>query len=190
MLDEFANIPVINSFPSKISTALSRNIIFQLYVQSYEQIESNYGMGDAGTIKANCNVEIFLGSQSYKTKREFSDSCGKKRIKTPDSALSPDKKTTMEIPMLSVNELESISRGDAYMRRLNKPVQNTHFEMAFLCKEFSHNKLSAKDIGISSPSYTDEIFVYKYLDNEQPMSEYGGKKEEKETIMSFIYDPD
>lgn len=173
ILDEFANIPVINGFTNKISTSLSRRIIFQLYVQSYEQIEGNYGIADAGTIKANCNVEIFLGSQSYRTKREFSEKCGTRRIKTLDAALSPDKRTIMEIPVLSINSLENLAQGDAYIKRLNRPTSKTHFEMAYRCNELSHNKLCAKELGINSIPYNDEIFVYKYLENDHSMSTHG-----------------
>ena len=173
ILDEFANIPVINGFTNKISTSLSRRIIFQLYVQSYEQIEGNYGIADAGTIKANCNVEIFLGSQSYRTKREFSEKCGTRRIKTLDAALSPDKKTIMEIPVLSINSLENLAQGDAYVKRLNRPTSKTHFEMAYRCEELSHNKLCAKELGITSIPFNDEIFVYKYLENEHSMVTHG-----------------
>lgn len=188
LLDEFANIPVLSSFTNKISTSLSRRIIFQLYVQSYEQIEGNYGDVDARTIIANCNTEIFLGSQSYKTKREFSDACGTKRIKTPDAALTPDKNNMMEIPVISINELESLSRGEAYMRRLNKPTSKTHFEMAYMCPEFSHHKLSAGELGIVSPPYNDERFIYKYLENENPMSMY--EKEYLESRVPYFYDAD
>ena len=190
ILDEFANIPVINGFTNKISTSLSRRIIFQLYVQSYEQIEGNYGIADAGTIKANCNVEIFLGSQSYRTKREFSEKCGTRRIKTLDAILSPDKKTIIEIPVLSINSLENLAQGDAYVKRLNRPTSKTHFEMAYRCSELSHNKLCAKEQGINSIPYNDEIFVYKYLENDHTMAIHGKnneKEREKERLFSNMY---
>ena len=173
ILDEFANIPVINGFTSKISTSLSRRIIFQLYVQSYEQIEGNYGNADSGAIRANCNVEIFLGSQSYRTKRDFSDNCSKMRIKTLDAALSPDKNTVMEIPVLSINRLEDLKQGEAYVKRLNRPVSKTNFEMAFKCPELLQEKTSVSDIGICSKPYNDEVFVYKYLENDCTMIEFG-----------------
>lgn len=177
VLDEFANIPVINGFTNKISTSLSRRIIFQLYVQSYEQIEGNYGATDAGTIRANCNVEIFLGSQSYRTKREFSEKCGTKRIETLESALLPDKHTIMEIPVLSINSLENLEQGDAYVKRLNRPTSKTHFEMAYKCNEFLHDKLSAKELGIHAIPYNDQIFVYDYLENRCSMI-LQGKRED------------
>lgn len=133
----------------------------------------NDGLAIYDTIKANCNVEIFLGSQSYRTKREFSEKCGTRRIKTLDAALSPDKRTIMEIPVLSINSLENLAQGDAYVKRLNRPNSKTHFEMAYMCSELSHNKLSAKELGINSIPYNDEIFVYKYLENEHPMATHG-----------------
>ncbi len=187
ILDEFANIPIINNFAGKISTSLSRRMIFQLYIQSYEQLESNYGSSDAGTIRANCNVEIFLGSQSYKTKHEFSEKCGKMRIKGLDSVLSPDRHTIIEIPVLSLNSLEALKQGDAYVKRLNRPVSKSHFEMAFKCEEFSHNKVSTKDLGIKATPYNDDIYVYKYLENEKPMR-YQTKPAPTERVKTTFID--
>lgn len=187
ILDEFANIPVINGFTNKISTSLSRRIIFQLYVQSYEQIEGNYGIADAGTIRANCNVEIFLGSQSHKTKREFSEKCGTRRIRSLDAALSPDRKNLIEIPVLSINTLESLTPGDAYLKRLNRPASKTHFEMAYMCNELSHKKLSSEDLGISSIPYNDEIFVYKYLENNHTMELYDRANKTVKKLKDAIF---
>ncbi|MBQ1186935.1 MAG: type IV secretory system conjugative DNA transfer family protein [Clostridia bacterium] len=186
ILDEFANIPVINGFTSKISTSLSRRIIFQLYIQSYEQLEGNYGASDAGTIRGNCNVEIFLGSQSYKTKKEFSDKCGTRRIRTLDSALSPDKRALIETPALSINALENLKQGDAYIKRLNRPTAKTHFEMAYMCEEFAHNKVSAAEFGIKAKPYNDESFVYKYLENEYSMSNQSRVKRDERIKEFFI----
>lgn len=169
LLDEFANIPVINGFTNKISTALSRKIIFQLYVQSYEQLESNYGFADAGTIRANCNVELFLGSRSMKTKKEFSDQCGTKRVESPDTAPIPDRKMMIEIPVLSVNTLESLERGECFMKRLNKPVSRTRFEMAFNCKELDIKKTAVTESVTSSKPYVDKSFFYKYLEDNRSM---------------------
>ena len=114
-----------------------------------------------------------MGSQSYRTKREFSEKCGTRRIKTLDAALSPDKRTIMEIPVLSINSLENLAQGDAYIKRLNRPTSKTHFEMAYRCNELSHNKLCAKELGINSIPYNEEIFVYKYLENDHSMSAHG-----------------
>ncbi len=176
LLDEFANIPVINGFANKIATSLSRRIIFSLYIQTYEQLSSSYGADDAGTIRANCNVEIFLGSQSLRTKREFADECGTRRIKTLDSVLNPEKITYFDTPVLSLNRLENLKQGEAYIKRLNRPVAKTTFEMAFRSRELDHNKLSFSELGVESKSYKDDVYVYSYLNSSRSMFDYARSK--------------
>lgn len=179
ILDEFANIPVISAFSSKISTALSRRIVFQLYVQSYEQIESNYGAADAETIRANCNVELFLGSQSHQTKKTFSEKCGNTRVRALESVLCPDKCGTVEIPVLSINRLEELERGEGYLKRLNRPPSKTHFEMAYLCKEFRADPAFAYERPKQKLPYNDSVYVYSYLHHDRPMAYYGASAKDR-----------
>ena len=62
LLDEFSTLPHIDSFPSMITAARSRNIRFNLIVQSMSQLKDRYGI-EADTIKGNCENLIFLHSK-------------------------------------------------------------------------------------------------------------------------------
>lgn len=74
--DEFGNLPVIPDFATMVTVARSRNIFFEIVVQSFTQLDTKYGREISETLRGNFNAVIFLGSEDQKTKDEFSKSCG------------------------------------------------------------------------------------------------------------------
>ena len=59
--------------------------------------------------------------------------------------------------------------------------------MAYMCSELSHNKRCAKELGINATPYNDEIFVYKYLENEHSMAAHG-KIDKVEKTKDYYFD--
>ena len=102
IIDEFSTLPTIKDFPSMITAARSRNIRFNIVVQSKHQLQLRYAE-ETDTIMANCVNWIFLSSRELKFLQELSLLCG-------------DKKTDgMLQPILSVAELQRLdkNRGEA-----------------------------------------------------------------------------
>ena len=89
LLDEFANIGQIPDFTQKLSTTRSRGISVSIIVQSLDQLENLYK--EFETIVANCDTQLFLGSQSIKTCEYFSKSLGQKTLKIESKSFSKDK---------------------------------------------------------------------------------------------------
>ncbi len=81
ILDEFANLPKIEKMGNWVSVSRSRLIYFILAIQSYAQLETAYEKSGASTIKDNCNVHIFIGSDDVGTQKEISDKAGKTSVK-------------------------------------------------------------------------------------------------------------
>lgn len=75
ILDEFSSIPTINDFPAMITAARSRNIRFNLFMQSKHQLILRYNE-EANTIMANCENWIFLTSREIDFLKEVSELCG------------------------------------------------------------------------------------------------------------------
>ena len=75
VLDEFSSLPTIQDFPAMISAARSRNIRFNLIVQSQHQLEQRYDK-EAETIKSNCTNWIFLTSRELPLLQDISVLCG------------------------------------------------------------------------------------------------------------------
>ncbi len=80
ILEEFGNIPPIPKFDSMITVARSRNILFEMAVQSYTQLETKYGQEAAKTIIGNCNAQIFFGTDDQNTLDRLSKQCGEVQL--------------------------------------------------------------------------------------------------------------
>lgn len=75
IVDEFANIPTMQNMDSMITAARSRNIRFNLIVQSKMQLEDKY-KAIASVICDNCNNWLYLYSKDYGLLNEISRLCG------------------------------------------------------------------------------------------------------------------
>lgn len=82
LLDEFSSLPKIKEFPAMIAAARSRNIRFNIVVQSEKQLRSRYDE-EADTIKGNCNNWIYLYSREFPTLVEISSLCGTQKSGKP-----------------------------------------------------------------------------------------------------------
>lgn len=87
LLDEFSSLPHIKEFPSMIAAARSRNIRFNIVVQSEKQLYSRYA-NDAETIEGNCNNWVFLYSKEINTLEKISTLCGTQKSGKPLITLS------------------------------------------------------------------------------------------------------
>lgn len=127
LLDEFANLPKVPKMESIITVARSRRIFFELVVQSYSQLENKYGKEVAETIKGNCNIQIYLGTEDQKTKEEYSKMCGEISIEMEDKSVSmSDKQGTdanrttnkkvVNRPLIYPYELGQLPNGTAIVK--------------------------------------------------------------------------
>ena len=98
ILDEFSSLPTINDFPAMITAARSRNIRFNIFIQSKHQLELKYGK-DSETIQANCGNWIFLSSRELNLLEELSRLCGN------------EKKDKPSIPLVSVSDLQRLDKN-------------------------------------------------------------------------------
>ena len=173
ILDEFANIPAIKDFENKIATSRSRNIWFQMFVQSYAQLEMVYGGATAQTILDNCNTHVFMGSQNYDTRARFVRECGKQTIPSLESVLNPQNKRIIEMPLLNIHKLETINEGEMYMKRADLPLTLTKFIRSYQCKEFLKDCIaSPKDFGIYSLPFNSEKYRYAFLESDKNLAEF------------------
>nr|AGS52918.1 putative conjugation protein [uncultured bacterium contig00019] len=82
MLDEFASLPPISDFPAMITASRSRNIRFNLIVQSLHQLRHQYG-DNAEIIKGNCENWVFLYSRELQLLEELVRLAGTKSNEEP-----------------------------------------------------------------------------------------------------------
>jgi len=106
LLDEFSSLPRISDFPSMITASRSRNIRFNLIVQSINQLRDRYG-GQAETIRGNCENWVFLHSREYSLLEELVNLSGMRNH---------------EDPLVSVSMLQTLDKdkGEAFIMHKRK----------------------------------------------------------------------
>lgn len=168
LLDEFANLPKIEKMDSIITVARSRKIFFELVIQSYSQLENKYGKEIAETIKGNCNIQIYLGTEDPKTKEEYSKMCGEVSIELKNTSTSKtDKKDsststttsaqTVSRPLIGPYELGQLPYGTAIVKIFqNNPIK-TQMTQYFQVPEFDQSKVQDEYVA-SKPFNESEVF--------------------------------
>jgi type IV secretion system protein VirD4 len=143
MLDEFGNLPASQNFGNVISACRSRNIWFTLVIQSYSQLFGKYGNELAGTIKDNCNLKCFFGTNDYMTLEAFSREC----LRTTQIAFSSifkSKSDTLDtvdiedVPVVTITELNAVREGEFYIKMFRKNAMKSMTVRSYLCPEFNY----------------------------------------------------
>lgn len=84
--DEFGNMPRIDNMQKKMTVALSRGIIYHLYVQDFAQIDDVYDEKVAKIIRGNCNLWYFISSADLGTCKEIAEAVGEETIWTESTS--------------------------------------------------------------------------------------------------------
>jgi len=131
ILDEFGNFVKIPDFANKLTVGGGRGIRFNLFLQSFMQLEEKYGKEIAGTIKSNCETWIYLQADDLNTLEEISKKLGNYTISTYSLTSSHAKHTTpssshsMNLThraLLTVDEIRLISRPYNLITSRNNPA--------------------------------------------------------------------
>lgn len=117
LLDEIGNLPAINNLSQMVTVGRGRNIFFVLVFQSYSQLFDLYGTHIAETIRSNCNVQIFIGSNDPKTTQDFSRLCGNFSLSSTSVGTNSREKdlstnvSLKERPLIYPSELARLNNG-------------------------------------------------------------------------------
>lgn len=154
LLDEFANLPKIEKIDSMITVSRSRNIFFALVVQSFSQLNAKYGDDVAETIKGNCPIKIFIGTDDARTCEEFSKLCGEMTIETTsvtenkgkdDEKSKGTSTSVVSRPLIYPDELghlKSGATGEIVVKILNEFPIKCKSTYAWATPMFDHTKAS------------------------------------------------
>lgn len=184
--DEIFNGAKIEDLHQKLSMCLSAKISFDLYAQSFEQVEATYGKTFAPIILDNCSTKILIATDSQKTLEMFAKMTGQKTIQNISRSgdrFDLDKKLTETFESREVvptYRLARLKEGEI-----------------LVCQTLKRRTLNGEDI-ISRPILTtDELrmkFRYEYLKEFNPKAtlpanliDYGKPIED---IKNYIYIPE
>lgn len=172
ILEEFGNLPPIPKFDSMITVSRGRNILYEMAVQSYTQLETKYGADASKTIIGNCNAQIYLGTDDQPTRDSFSKMCGEVQLIHEETSTSTSKsekgkegkststsvqKQRTNRALITPYELGQIERNTVIVKlfRFNpmKIKQTPNYETPFFYK-----KDAEKPIGIMKSLDTAKVY--------------------------------
>ena len=122
ILDEFANMPPLKDVTTMVTAARSRLIRFTFIIQNFAQLTKVYGKEDGDTIRGNCNL-FYLISSEIAALEEISKMCG--------DVKSKEKEKTASTPLVTVSDLQRLSKFEIIILRRRLFPYKTKFEPDF-----------------------------------------------------------
>lgn len=125
-LDEVGNMPIIPNLSNAITVGLGIGIIYNLWIQSYSQLEEVYGKQNTTTIRSNCGNQIYILTTNEDTAESFSKQLGNKTQvnKSRSGDILSTNKTYTESTdsrrLLTAEELMSLKEGETVVFRNTK----------------------------------------------------------------------
>lgn len=118
LLDEFGNFSKIPDFANKLTVGGGRGIRFNLFLQSFAQLEEKYGKEVSRTVRGNCQTWIYLQADDMETLEEISKKLGNYTVSTysisanskPMSTSSSQSINLTGRSLLTADEIRLISR--------------------------------------------------------------------------------
>lgn len=131
MLEEFGNFVQIPDFGNKLTVGGGRGIRFNLFLQSFAQLDEKYGKEVAKTIKGNCETWIYLQTDDSETLKELSEKLGNYTVSTYSISSShgrytnPSSSHSVNLTgraLLTPDEVAKINRPYSLVTSRNKPA--------------------------------------------------------------------
>lgn len=170
-MDEFGTLPATSSAEMMYSASRSRKLSLVSIIQSYKQLEKNYGSEGADIIKDNCQVTIAGGfAPTSGTADEISKSLGSRTVMTGSVSRSkndPSQSLQMtERPLMTADELKSMKKGNFIVMKTGTHPFISKLKLFFKWGiDFDTEKYTVEDKGTRKVHYTNkEIIEENILD--------------------------
>ena len=170
-MDEFGTLPAISSAEMMYSASRSRKLSLVSIIQSYKQLEKNYGSEGADIIKDNCQVTIAGGfAPTSGTADEISKSLGSRTVMTGSVSRSkndPSQSLQMtERPLMTADELKSMRKGNFIVMKTGSHPFVSKLKLFYKWGiDFDTEQYTVEDKGTRKVHYTNkEIIEENILD--------------------------
>ncbi len=159
-LDEIGTIPKIESAEMMFSASRSRRISIVAIIQSFAQLQKNYGKEGSTIIIDNCQDTIFGGFAPNSESAEIlSKSLGNKTVLSGSVSKGKDSSQSLQMiqrPLMTPDELKSLPKGHFIVTKTGTNPMKTILKLFFKwgitfldepyeVKEKSHRKVSYSD---------------------------------------------
>ncbi|WP_313527752.1 VirD4-like conjugal transfer protein, CD1115 family [Anaerotignum sp.] len=158
--DEIGTIPKIDSFEMMLSAGRSRRISVVPIIQSFAQLDKNYGKEGSEIITDNCQLTIFGGfAPNSQTAETLSKALGTRTVMSGSISRGKNDPSQslqmMERPLLTADELKSLKKGNFVVMKTGAHPMQTRlklfldwgitFDKTYETEERSHRKVYYAD---------------------------------------------
>ena len=158
--DEIGTIPKIESFEMMLTAGRSRRISVIPIIQSFAQLDKNYGKEGSEIITDNCQLTIFGGfAPNSETAHVLSKALGTRTVMSGSISRGkndPSQSLQMiERPLMTADELKSLPKGDFVVMKTGVHPMKTKlklfldwgitFDKTYEAEEKSHRKVYYAD---------------------------------------------
>ncbi len=132
--DEIGTIPKIDSFEMMLSAGRSRRILVVPIIQSFAQLDKNYGKEGSEIITDNCQLTIFGGfAPNSETAQVLSKALGTRTVMSGSVSRGkndPSQSLQMiERPILTADELKSFPKGNFVVMKTGSHPMKTKLKL-------------------------------------------------------------
>ena len=169
ILDEFGNMPAVPNFGTMVTVSRSRNVFFEIVLQSYKQLDIKYGADEAQNIRGNFQMEVFLGSEDPSTIQAFSEACGETTVFHKEENVSRSTKNTDQgeniststqrtrKPLIDKQELRQLDKwtviAKLFRKAIMKDVMTPFFQTTCMVKD-----PAGEPVSLSSSLKIEDIY--------------------------------
>ncbi len=164
-MDEFGTLPPISSAEMMYSASRSRRLSLVSIIQSYQQLEKNYGKEGAAIIQDNCQITIAGGfAPTSETAEIISRALGTRTVMTGSVSRSkndPSQSLQMtERPLMTADELKSMKKGNFIVMKTGTHPFISKLKLFFKWGiDFDCEPYSVADKGARKVEYTNRDII-------------------------------
>ena len=164
-MDEFGTLPPISSAEMMYSASRSRRLSLVSIIQSYQQLEKNYGKEGAAIIQDNCQITIAGGfAPTSETAEIISRALGTRTVMTGSVSRSkndPSQSLQMtERPLMTADELKSMNKGSFIVMKTCTHPFISKLKLFFKWGiDFDCEPYSVADKGARKVEYTNKDII-------------------------------
>ena len=184
-MDEFGTLPAISSAEMMYSASRSRRLSLVSIIQSFQQLEKNYGREGAAIIQDNCQITIAGGfAPTSETADIISKSLGSRTVMSGSVSRSkndPSQSLQMiERPLMTADELKSMDKGNFIVMKTGTHPFISKLKLFFKWGiKFDTEPYVPKDKGSRTVKYTSRKIIEDAINKLYPSEGKINDREEK-----------
>ena len=196
-LDEFGTLPKIESAEMMFSASRSRRLSIVAIIQSFAQLDKNYGKEGGEIIVDNTQVTVFGGfAPNSESASVLSKALGSKTVQSGSVSIGKDQSQSLQMverPLMTPDELKSLPKGTFIVTKTGFYPMQVHLKLFFEWGiAFDQQAYSIPDQGSRIVQYADrnqlqEAILKKYPPSREQLQREAGEQAQPESVKTSGY---